>query len=486
MFIFSRLPLLLFVLMVGFLLLNGSGLMAQKLYWTENYGSRSSLLGGQVVAGAYDNSAIFYNPGAMGFIPKPNFSVSANTYGFETIKLQNAIGDDEDMRSFQTKIFPSFVSGLLKTKDERIKVGYGIYFRSNNKLNFQSILESTDDVISTSPGSEFFEGRFDAKIDQFEQWFSAGLAYKINDRLSLGLTQSLSYLNVNSSFLTSASADAQNELGDNLTVQSSNTLNDRMNYVSLLWKFGLAFHKGKFKLGFTMTSPNIKIYGRSNTISSQQLFNFNEFVASDNFLFRHPSYIIQDEDRKLPMKYKTPFSFALGLEHQISPKFKIMGSTEVFLPLDIYTVYQSEVPTQPRPSELFEPIDHYLNSTTGNELVINAGLGLEYIISPKLSYLASFRTNFNNINFSNTQAGSLNAQVWSYYHGTCGLAYRKKASELALGFDLGVSVKETLPQFVDFSSASAENLLFGEVRDIQVAQAISLNLIFGYTYYLKR
>lgn len=104
----------------------------------------------------------------------------------------------------------------------------------------------------------------------------------------------------------------------------------------------------------------------------------------------------------------------------------------------------------------------------------------------KLRYLGSFRTNFNNIKFISATAGALNMQVWSYYHVTSGLAYRKKASELAFGMDLGGSVEETFPQFVDFTSASAENLLFGEVKRIQTVKATTLKLIFGYTYYFKR
>ncbi len=47
-------------------------------YWTHALGTRSALMGGAVVAGVRDNSAIWYNPGALGFITNPSLSISAN------------------------------------------------------------------------------------------------------------------------------------------------------------------------------------------------------------------------------------------------------------------------------------------------------------------------------------------------------------------------------------------------------------------------
>ena len=49
-------------------------------YWSEQFGAESHLMGGAVVAGVRDNSAIFYNPGAVGFIEGNSVSVNANIY----------------------------------------------------------------------------------------------------------------------------------------------------------------------------------------------------------------------------------------------------------------------------------------------------------------------------------------------------------------------------------------------------------------------
>src|SRR5210317_1961792 len=57
-------------------------------YWTQQFGSRSALMGGAVVGGVRDTSAGFYNPGALGFVNQPSLSVSANGYQLERLSIE--------------------------------------------------------------------------------------------------------------------------------------------------------------------------------------------------------------------------------------------------------------------------------------------------------------------------------------------------------------------------------------------------------------
>jgi hypothetical protein len=56
-------------------------------YWSQQYGAESTLLGGAMVAGANDNSAIYYNPGSLGFIVNPSLSIDANVYRMDKILI---------------------------------------------------------------------------------------------------------------------------------------------------------------------------------------------------------------------------------------------------------------------------------------------------------------------------------------------------------------------------------------------------------------
>ena len=49
-------------------------------YWSNQYGPKSMLLSGAVIGSVHDMSATFYNPGALGYIDKPDLLLSANAY----------------------------------------------------------------------------------------------------------------------------------------------------------------------------------------------------------------------------------------------------------------------------------------------------------------------------------------------------------------------------------------------------------------------
>ncbi|MBK6273417.1 MAG: hypothetical protein IPF58_01410 [Saprospirales bacterium] len=49
------------------MMLNAS-VYAQNHYWSQQYGAENTLLGGACIAGARDNSAMYYNPAGLGFV----------------------------------------------------------------------------------------------------------------------------------------------------------------------------------------------------------------------------------------------------------------------------------------------------------------------------------------------------------------------------------------------------------------------------------
>ena len=70
-------------------------------YWTEQYGARSMLLSGSVIGSVNDMSAVFYNPGALGYLIKPELVLSASAYQIRQLKVKDGGGPRSRPWKFQ-------------------------------------------------------------------------------------------------------------------------------------------------------------------------------------------------------------------------------------------------------------------------------------------------------------------------------------------------------------------------------------------------
>jgi hypothetical protein len=69
-------------------------------YWTQQFGTKSALLGGAVIGGVRDNSGIYYNPATIAYINNKNLSVTANAYQWDKISFKNGAGSGVNIKSF--------------------------------------------------------------------------------------------------------------------------------------------------------------------------------------------------------------------------------------------------------------------------------------------------------------------------------------------------------------------------------------------------
>ena len=104
-------------------------------YWSQQYGAESTLLGGAMVGGAGDNSAVYYNPGALAFITNPSLSIDANVYRMDKTLITDGAGNGLNLNSAQISIYPQIISGMLKlVKNERFRFSYTLLTRNHNNI----------------------------------------------------------------------------------------------------------------------------------------------------------------------------------------------------------------------------------------------------------------------------------------------------------------------------------------------------------------
>ena len=81
-------------------------------YWTHQFGTRAALMGGAVIGGVNDTSAVYYNPGRLGWISNDSLKVSADGYQLATLTIKDGAGKGQDLTSTQGDIVPLAASGV--------------------------------------------------------------------------------------------------------------------------------------------------------------------------------------------------------------------------------------------------------------------------------------------------------------------------------------------------------------------------------------
>ena len=66
-------------------------------YWSQNYGTRSNLLGGLVIGSVNDVSATYYNPGYLGLVEDPEIIIGAKIYELNNYKISFDEFEDENL-----------------------------------------------------------------------------------------------------------------------------------------------------------------------------------------------------------------------------------------------------------------------------------------------------------------------------------------------------------------------------------------------------
>src|SRR4051812_8431623 len=234
---------------------------SQDHYWSQQYGGQASLMGGTAVVGTSDNSCIYYNPGAVGFIDSARITASTYVYGFEYTRLKNGAGTGLDFKSLRVNILPQLLAGSIPIKKvPRLKLIYGTLTRGRTNVRFTTENQNQYEVIAGSPGLEYYTARVEFVNNSLEQWAGIGLSYKINDAWSVGFSTFGAYTHMEVRSTANVNADAvANGLPYTTTVNEYNSM--RLNQMSHVFKLGAAARFNHVQLGMALTLPGIKVWG---------------------------------------------------------------------------------------------------------------------------------------------------------------------------------------------------------------------------------
>ena len=449
-------------------------------YWTQQFGTRSALMSGAVVAGADDNSMVYYNPGALGFLEDGNISINANLYQVENIQIENAIGQRADFKSSQIGTVPLLVSGRLNRESSKWKIGYGIMSPVAFQFKGTARLDDNYDIVDDeeSPGPEEFVGELSKTIKTTEILVAVGFSRKISEKFSIGFSN---FINVRSEnfqknflvyfFLNDA---------DNTLVTGTDLENIRYFNVRYQLKFGGAWKlANNWEIGATFSTPSINLFG-NGTIAGNLSLNNTKLVTEDR-----RDFLATDRQDKLKTTYKSPASFAVGVNKKFTTSL-ISFSAEYFTGIDPYNVMKAESSAFVRPADLYPDFtsDEFLVLRSAAKSVFNIALGYEKKVNESLTINISGRT--DNTYFDTDEIERItNVSNWNLFHLTGGVNINRERSSLTLGLMGSFGRNDKYLQEGNLEDPD-EDLILGGALNLTEAKYSAVGLLLGYTYRFQK
>lgn len=477
----------------------------QNNYWSQQYGSRSSLMGGSVVGGVQDNSALYYNPAGIAYIDSAHLNVSANAYGLDYMQLKNGAGTNLDLSSLKILVYPQFISGLIKFKlVPKLKLAYGLLtrYRSEIKMHADNTLPSYPVITTPFDTSQYYYGTFDYELSTISQWGGFSVGYKFTPFFAMGLTTFVTYSHYDGFRKTFATADVDHPDPDSVYMARFSSYEyNNVDHFGLLWKLGFQFNWEKFKLGVTLTTPNVSLFGFSRIGRTLEYNNQDRFISDSVAIGRFPSWLASDDKGNLPTQMRSPASLAIGLEYvfpKTNTKFTITG--EAFMAVPEYLIARSDEPVYIRPTDQYNNAmvsSQFMELRASHSAILNIGAGLEQRIGKKTILYFGVRTDFNNgfqqANDKSIVTNRLNQSYNHYLHFSGGFTYKKGSSDITFGLNYGVGATSFKRQLINLTEPQISVNPDGQYLALQgfqnetiSANVHSISLIIGYTYYLKR
>lgn len=468
------------------LLLTSQNVVSQDYnYWSEHYGTRATLLGGAATAGLGDIATVYYNPAAMAFVDKPSLSITVNAYKFRSVKLNNVVGKDLDMKQTQFSTFPNFIGGMAKFKKlPRIRLGYAVLAKKAYVGSFDYLHQADYELIDTTAGLERYVASYQLHHTISEYMAGFALSYKLSKSWSLGFAHFGTYRAVK----YSNNIDVNIFPSDyklNSVVYVSSQVNFNYYNVRGVFKPSIALDAGNFKFGLAYTTPSFNIIGKGNVYRKVSLlkveFNPGQFGTAS----------LVDSRKGVKVVYKENGAFAVGVSWRIGKKAWLHITNELFFESSYYLLFDPENKVNAYPDAYFAPDTIYRWFGDQNFLaygekvypVLNWGVGFESKLGERWELLMGARTDFTyNYGVSTHVIGRIGVESskWHLYHFSLGFSrVSKKSKKFTIGLEYGMTPKTKFNQFVNFTEPTAKKLYYLNLEKTAYASQFSFELVIG-------
>jgi hypothetical protein len=386
-------------------------------YWTTQFGNRARLLGGAVVGSATDMSAIYYNPGALALVEKPELLLSGTVFQYETLGVENALGPGENLSDSRFALVPSLFAGEIQLEAlGENRIGYAFLTRQDAEFRVNERAEVTDVLRPSIPGLEFASAGVQYETRLREYWFGGSWSRKIGERVGFGVSPFIAVRNhrARAQALTQALGGG----GEGGIAISSQDF-DYQHWRFLL-KAGVSTDWERWKLGLTVTTPSLGLFGWGT--SGLDRSAVGQDVDQDG---SETTEIATDFQEDLSADYGSPFSIAFGGARSFG-RSRIHLSVEWFDGVGPKSLLEPEPFTSQSSGETIQYDTRYeLDS------VLNAAFGVEHRFDGDVQVYAAFSTDFSAAPLGSGSNSSVAS--WDIYHLSGGATLAAAGQEITLG-----------------------------------------------------
>jgi len=385
-------------------------------YWLTAYGTQGQLLGGIMIGSPQDISAVYYNPGGLALIEKAEAVFSGSAYRYAVITDKNGLGSGRSISTSSLSSLPSMFAGEVPLgglgKDRLAYVALTRYY-----------YDGRAQARGLSPGSnlnpsdlQFFSGNVWVEEYLNDTWAGLAYAHPLNPHVGVGVTTFVSVRSHRARFATLGQAI---DSAADVAVLSGSRDFDYNNW-SVLWKAGITLQYPAWSLGFTVTTPNVKLFGSGSA--------GRDLTFVDQGVTTQPSSVATDYQEGVASTYHLPLSIGAGGSYAFGPT-RLHFSVEWFDAVNASRVLATET---------------FMSQSTGETLtddviqesksVVNFGVGIEHHFSPKLAAYGAFRTDKSPLPDSSASNSAMSH--WDLTHVSGGAAFTVGRVDLVVGTDV--------------------------------------------------
>jgi hypothetical protein len=346
-----------------------------EYHWSDQFGNKSTLLNGTVIAGVSDLGAVFYNPGRLAQILRPEFLLTAEAFEMTQVEAMAGTGEKDQIEQVKIRGLPSLVSGVFTLPSlPGHRFAYSFLTRRHSDSNLLSTSKEEGDFYPDIPGQEIYLGSWETVSKLDEKWVGITWARPISPRVSLGL----------STFMTYRGRTRRVETNDRVVTGGgeasvvSRFREYRFSSYGLVWKGGVAVERNGFRVGLTATTPEITPLG-SGSVRYEDLF-----VRPGTPGAGSPADVaVLFHEKGLKTRTHSPISLGAGVSWIIS-RGEIHLGGEWYSGVSRYRVLGADSIPGPISGEAYayEVVDEL-------KPVFNIGLGIEWQVSQALSAYGS-------------------------------------------------------------------------------------------------